>query len=84
MFVLHLEHAPDSIRGELSLFSQEIAPFTFVSSASARTRDRLWEDIVNIDGISAVLIYTDKNEQKYSVKKLVIHHTNLKILMACN
>lgn len=70
MFVLHLEHAPDSIRGELSLFSQEIAPFTFVSSASARTRDRLWEDIVNIDGISAVLIYTDKNEQKYSVKKI--------------
>lgn len=70
MFVIHLEHAPDSIRGELSLFSQEIAPFTFVSSASARTRDRLWEDIVNIDGISAVLIYTDKNEQKYSVKKI--------------
>lgn len=70
MFVIHLEHAPDSIRGELSLFSQEIAPFTFVSSASAKTRDRLWEDIVNIDGISAVLIYTDKNEQKYSVKKI--------------
>ena len=70
MFVIHLEHAPDSIRGELSLFSQEIAPFTFVSSASARTRDRLWEDIVNIDGISAILIYTDKNEQKYSVKKI--------------
>ena len=39
MFVIHLEHAPDSIRGELSLFSQEIAPFTFVSSASAKTRD---------------------------------------------
>ena len=70
MFVIHLEHAPDSIRGELSLFSQEIAPFTFVSSASARTRDKLWEDIVNIDGISAILIYTDKNEQKYSVKKI--------------
>lgn len=70
MFVIHLEHAPDSIRGELSLFSQEIAPFTFVSNASARTRDRLWEDITNIDGISAVLIYTDKNEQKYNVKKI--------------
>ena len=70
MFVIHLEHAPDSIRGELSLFSQEIAPFTFVSSASAKTRDKLWEDIVNIDGISAILIYTDKNEQKYSVKKI--------------
>ena len=64
MFVIHLEHAPDSIRGELSLCSQEIAPFTFVSSASAKTRDRLWEDIVNIDGISAILIYTDKNEQQ--------------------
>ena len=70
MFVIHLEHAPDSIRGELSLFSQEIAPFTFVSNASARTRDRLWEDITNIDGISAVLVYTNKNEQKYSVKKI--------------
>ena len=70
MFVIHLEHAPDSIRGELSLFSQEIAPFTFVSNASAKTRDKLWEDIINIDGISAVLIYTDKNEQQYSVKKI--------------
>ena len=70
MFVIHLEHAPDSIRGELSLFSQEIAPFTFVSNTSARTRDRLWEDITNIDGVSAVLVYTDKNEQKYSVKKI--------------
>lgn len=69
MFIIHLEHAPDSIRGELSLFSQEIAPFTFVSSASAKTRDRLWEDIISIDGISAVLVYTDKNEQKYSIKK---------------
>lgn len=70
MFVLHLEHAPDSIRGELSLFSQEIAPFTFVSNASAKTRDKLWENIIKIDGISAVLIYTDKNEQQYSVKKI--------------
>ena len=70
MFVIHLEHAPDSIRGELSLFSQEIAPFTFVSNASAKTRNKLWEDIINIDGISAVLIYTDKNEQQYSVKKI--------------
>lgn len=70
MFVIHLEHAPDSIRGELSLFSQEIAPFTFVSNASAKTRDKLWEDIIKIDGISAVLIYTDKNEQQYSVKKI--------------
>lgn len=69
MFVIHLEHAPDSIRGELSLFSQEIAPFTFVSNASAKTRDRLWEDITNIDDISAILAYTNKNEQKYSVKK---------------
>lgn len=69
MFIIHLEHAPDSIRGELSLFSQEIAPFTFVSAASAKTRDRLWDDIISIDGISAVLVYTDKNEQKYSIKK---------------
>lgn len=81
MFVLHLEHAPDSIRGELSLFSQEIAPFTFVSNASAKTRDRLWEDIAKIDGISAILVYANKNEQQYSVKKLVIHHTNLKVMM---
>lgn len=70
MFVLHLEHAPDSIRGELSLFSQEIAPFTFVSNASAKTRDRLWEDIVKIDGISAILVYANKNEQQYSVRKI--------------
>ena len=70
MFVLHLEHAPDSIRGELSLFSQEIAPFTFVSNASAKTRDRLWEDIAKIDGISEILVYANKNEQQYSVKKI--------------
>lgn len=68
MFTIHLEHAPDSIRGELSLFTQEIAPFTFVSSASTKTRDLLWQDIIKIDGISATLIYTDSNELGYSVR----------------
>ena len=61
MFVIHLEHAPDGIRGEMSLFSQEVAPFTFVSNASAKTRDKLWDDIVNIEKISAVMIYSAKS-----------------------
>ena len=69
MFVIHLEHAPDSIRGEMSLFSQEIAPYTFVSNASAKTRDRLWTDIMKVNGISAVMIYSSKNEIGYEVKK---------------
>ena len=69
MFVIHLEHAPDSIRGEMSLFSQEIAPYTFVSNASAKTRDRLWTDIMKVNGISAVMIYSSKNEMGYDVKK---------------
>lgn len=69
MFVIHIENAPDSIRGELSLFSQEISPFTFVSNASAKTRDMLWEDIVKINQVSAVMVYTGKNEQGYSIRK---------------
>lgn len=68
MFVIHLEHAPDSIRGEMSLFSQEVAPFTFVSNASAKTRDKLWDDILNIEKISAVMIYSAKSEFGYEVK----------------
>lgn len=69
MFIIHLEHAPDSIRGELSLFCQEISAYLFVSSASAKTRDLLWQDIIKVEGISAVLAYTDKTEVGYTIKK---------------
>lgn len=69
MFIIHLEHAPDSIRGELSLFCQEISTYLFISSASAKTRDLLWKDIIGIEGISAVLIYPDKTESGYTIRK---------------
>lgn len=69
MFIIHLEHAPDSIRGELSLFCQEISTYLFISSASAKTRDLLWKDIISIEGISAVLVYPDKTESGYAVRK---------------
>lgn len=69
MFIIHLEHAPDSIRGELSLFCQEISTYLFISSASAKTRDLLWKDIISIEGISAVLVYPDKTESGYAIRK---------------
>ena len=69
MFVIHIENAPDSIRGELSLFAQEISPFTFVSNTSAKTREMLWKDIIKINQVSAVMVYNDKNEQGYSIRK---------------
>lgn len=69
MFIIHLEHAPDSIRGEMSLFSQEVAPFTFVSNASAKIREKLWADVIKIKNISAILICSAENEFGYTVKK---------------
>ena len=69
MFIIHLEHAPDSIRGELSLFCQEISTYLFISSASTKTRDLLWKDIISIEGISAVLVYPDKTESGYAIRK---------------
>lgn len=69
IFIIHLEHAPDSIRGVLSLFCQEISTYLFISIASARTRDLLWEDIIKIDGIAAVLVYSDATESGYSIRK---------------
>lgn len=58
-----------NLRGELSLFCQEISSYLFVSSASAKTRDLLWKNIIEIKGISAVLVYTDKTETGYTIVK---------------
>lgn len=68
MFVIHMEHAPDSIRGIMSLYAAEVAPFMFVSTASAKIRDELWNKIIEIEEISAILLYSDKNEQGYTTK----------------
>lgn len=68
MFVIHLENAPDSIRGILSLYCSEPSPYTFVSNASAKIRESLWNIIIDINKISAIMIYNTNNEQGYDMK----------------
>ena len=70
MFIIHLENAPDSIRGVLSLYCIELAPYTFVSNATTKIRNLLWSQISEIQNISAVIIYQTNNEAGWSSKSI--------------
>lgn len=74
MFLIICENIPDKIRGELTRFCYEIKPYVFLSTCPANTREYIWnllesESKENI-GISATLIYSDKTEQKFSIKTI--------------
>ena len=70
MFVVHLEHAPDILRAEISFYAQEVSPYFFVSTASAKIRQQLWDKITSVDEIAAILLYTDATETGYSIKTI--------------
>lgn len=70
MFVIHLEHVPDILRAEIAFYAQEIAPYFFVSTASAKIRQQLWNKITSADEIAAILLYTDATETGYSIETI--------------
>ena len=64
MTVVTLSSCPPSLRGDLTLWLQEINTGTFVGNVNARVRDRLWERIQKtIRSGRATMVYSAKNEQ---------------------
>ena len=54
--VIVVENAPPRLRGRLSLWLAEIRAGVYVGNYSARTRDRIWDEVVTLldDGSAAI------------------------------
>jgi CRISPR-associated protein Cas2 len=65
MVVLVLTACPAGLRGHLTRWLLEIAPGVFVGRVSARVRDDLWDQVLDLcrDG-RALLVYSMRNEQR--------------------
>jgi CRISPR-associated protein Cas2 len=69
MVVYALTNAPAKVRGDLSLWCQEIVPGIYVGEVSSRVRDELWNRICeNIGKGRAVMVYSTDTEQGYDFR----------------
>ena len=69
MVVLVLTACPAGLRGHLTRWLLEISPGVFVGHVTARVRDMLWAQVVELakDG-RALMVFTARNEQRLSFK----------------
>lgn len=69
MIVLTLTKVPNSLRGDLTKWYQEIQTGVYVGNVSARVRELVWERVVNnIGNGEATMVYNAKNEVGYQFK----------------
>lgn len=69
MIVITLSNCPNNLRGDITLWLQEISTNVFVGNVSARVRDNLWDRIIeHIKNGSATMSYTTNNEQRYTFR----------------
>lgn len=56
MLVIVVENAPPRLRGRLALWLAEIRAGVYVGVYSARTRERIWEEVLSLleDGSAAI------------------------------
>lgn len=69
MVVVITDCASEKIRGNLTKWFLELKPGVFVGNINARVRELVWQEVViesNLQG--AILIYSDSNEQGFSMK----------------
>lgn len=78
MMVITVTNCPRSLRGDLTLWLQEIDTGVFVGRVSARVREELWSRVIeNMKNGSATLTYRTNNEQGYTFRTF---NTNKKVL----
>jgi CRISPR-associated protein Cas2 len=67
MLVVVLENAPPRLRGRLSLWLAELRAGVYVGVYSARTRERIWEEVVQLlgDG-SAVMAWSAPTDSGFA------------------
>jgi CRISPR-associated protein Cas2 len=56
MMVIVVENAPPRLRGRLSLWLAEIRAGVYVGVYSARTRERVWDEVVALIGSGSAVI----------------------------
>lgn len=87
MIVVTLTNCPDALRGDLTLWLQEISVGVFVGNVNSRVRENLWNRIVtNIKNGYATMSYTTNNEQRYTFRvhntpQDVINHEGLTLVL---
>lgn len=76
--VITLTNAPDSLRGDLSKWMQEIAVGVYVGNFNSRVREQLWQHVCdNVKRGEATISYATRNEigykfDNYNTKQEVI------------
>lgn len=69
MIVITLNKTPQSLRGDLTKWCQEVQTGVYVGNFSARIRDLIWQRIIsNIGQGEATLIYSTNNELGFDFK----------------
>lgn len=67
MLVIVIENAPPRLRGRLSLWLAEIRAGVYVGTYSARTRERVWDEVVALIGDgSAVIAWATPTDSGFS------------------
>jgi CRISPR-associated protein Cas2 len=66
MMVIVVENAPPRLRGRLAAWLLEIRAGVYVGDYSARTRERIWDQVVaHIEGGDAVMAWTAPTDQGF-------------------
>ncbi|MDO4671133.1 MAG: type I-E CRISPR-associated endoribonuclease Cas2e [Aerococcus sp.] len=69
MIVITLKNCPNALRGDLTLWLQEIATGVYVGDVSARIREELWQRVTKHSAVGeATLSYSIDNEQHYTFR----------------
>src|SRR5713101_2984433 len=67
MMVIVTENAPPRLRGRLSVWLAEVRAGVYVGTYSARTRERIWEEVrILIDTGSAVIAWTAPTDSGFA------------------
>ena len=69
MMVIVVNNAPPRLRGRLAAWLLEIRAGVFVGDYSARTRDRIWEQVTDyIQEGDAVMVWTAPTDQGFDFR----------------
>ena len=69
MMVIVVSNAPPRLRGRLAAWLLEVRAGVFVGDYSARTRDRIWEQVeAFIEGGDAVMIWKALTDQGFDFR----------------
>lgn len=76
--VITLKNTPNSLRGDLSKWMQEIATGVYVGNFNSKIREELWNRVIDSSGVGeATLSYRDRNEIGYNFET---HNTKREVI----